>query len=85
MASLVTPWAVAPPLSAPSFHATTHAGALIDGNLICLVFASQSGFFSAAALLTPGALDDCATAAVPVVVAKVPQASAVLTNSSNAR
>ena len=34
--SLVTPWAVSPPLSAPSFHGTTQRGAARLGNAICL-------------------------------------------------
>ena len=53
MESFVTPCAVLPPLSAPAFHSLTHRGAAKLGNLMRPVVASQSGFFSAAALPAP--------------------------------
>src|SRR5437588_5765464 len=60
--SRVTPVAVAPPLSAPAGHGTTHGGAYLLGSRTRPVARSHSGLASAASVPTPGYVD-VATAA----------------------
>ena len=50
----MTPCAVAPPLSAPFFHAFTHSGAPYDWYFIRFVAGSHLGFSSASAVPMPG-------------------------------
>src|SRR5580692_374313 len=49
----VTPWYVAPSLSAPAGHGTTQGGAYLKGILILPRVRSQSGAAKAAAVPTP--------------------------------
>src|SRR5262245_44982056 len=85
MASLVTPCAVAPPLSASFFHGFTHWGAASVGNLMRPVSASQSGLFSAAELPTPASLPPLAPRSArsgPALTPVVPRVAAIAPTSA---
>src|SRR4051812_30252068 len=63
MASRVTPVLVAPPLSAPAGHATTHGGAYLVGRRTRPVALSHMGLARAAAVPTRGWAPGVAAAA----------------------
>ena len=87
IASAVTPCAVAPPLSSPSFHGFTHNGDEYDWYFTRFVAGSHVGFASASALPIPGSFlaTDVATPAVLAVApTTVAAPSAVLTASTRA-
>src|SRR5262245_15201972 len=82
MESLVTPWYVAPPLSAPSFHGFTHRLARYAGILILPVAVSQSGLFSAAFVPMPAAEFAAAPAPVAGTAASTTLADTVIALAS---
>src|SRR5258705_7417735 len=65
MASAAPPSLVAPPLSDPAGHATTHGGPHVNDTLSRLRTGSQSGAASASALLIPGAVPSTVAALAP--------------------
>src|SRR4051794_39735487 len=77
MASLVTPCAVAPPLSAPAGHGITQSGANSDGNLMRLVAGPHAGLLSPAAVPTPGYFASSAALTGPPPPAAPPAAPPV--------
>src|SRR5437879_5461633 len=71
MVSAVTPWAVAPPLSDPAGHGTTHGGRHMKEIFSFFTAGSQSGAASAAAVPMPAPAAAAVALAAVVAPARV--------------